>query len=74
MNRKLIVVILGPASWKERFPDSQGSSQSPINISSCYAIVVCSETIPSLAFSPEYSVPPQEMRAHNDGHTGSKKK
>lgn len=63
--------FVGPHLWKLKFPLSVGCCQSPINIISNCAICVPAETIPALAFSPEYHKPPQDMRLYNDGHTGT---
>lgn len=61
---------IGPASWKDKFPFSRGSKQSPINICTAYSICIPAETIPPLRFSSEYHSPPKDIRAFNDGHNG----
>ncbi|KAF2880449.1 hypothetical protein ILUMI_25727 [Ignelater luminosus] len=60
--------IGGPLTWKERFPQSKGELQSPINIVSSFAVVLPSETLPPLKFSAEYHLPPKDFRVYNDGH------
>ncbi|XP_014469159.1 PREDICTED: carbonic anhydrase 1-like [Dinoponera quadriceps] len=56
----------GPHTWKDLYPESAGNNQSPINISTRYAIVV--QPSEPLRWS-SYNSSPLSMSLSNDGHT-----
>jgi len=57
----------GPHTWKDLYPESTGSSQSPINITTRLAVVV--QPSEPLRWS-NYNSEPLSMTIANDGHTG----
>lgn len=57
----------GPHTWKDLYPESNGSNQSPINIITRYAIVM--QPSEPLQWS-NYNSGPLSMTITNDGHTG----
>lgn len=59
----------GPHTWKDLYPESTGSNQSPINITTRLAIVV--QPSEPLRWS-NYNSGPLSMTIANDGHTGKR--
>lgn len=57
----------GPHTWKDLYPESTGSNQSPINIITRLALVM--EPSESLKWNG-YNNTPLSMTIANDGHTG----
>ncbi|XP_020299957.1 carbonic anhydrase 1-like isoform X2 [Pseudomyrmex gracilis] len=56
----------GPHTWKDLYPESKGSNQSPINITTRLAVVV--QPVEPLRWS-NYNTVPMSMTIANDGHT-----
>lgn len=69
--RTFCICRTGPVCWKEIFPYSKGTKQSPINISTASALCIPAETCAPLRFSSEYHSSPKDIRAFNDGHNGN---
>lgn len=57
----------GPHTWKDFYPESNGSNQSPINIITRFALVV--QLSKPLQWN-NYNNAPLSMTITNNGHTG----
>ncbi|KAF5276189.1 hypothetical protein FQR65_LT03993 [Abscondita terminalis] len=60
--------LKGPSYWKQKYSDSNGANQSPINISQ-YTMIIPAECEKPLIFSEEYNLTPTEMTIYNDGYS-----